>query len=498
MEMLQVSEFQLWADSFHEGNWACEALSEEIVGRGGSSTCKYEDGYIPVFEYTLDQLSFRVTVLGNYASWSPRPDKLNKLLAWGKPDLVLVDALSNEILFAVEETAATPTGNQALQRCERQFGAAIEGFPFWYLIAEYGIHSDGGTRRDSLWPTLMGLEMMHALAIPSIVLHYSDAENPEDYSLGSGMQSLVDVMCHILLNASNKDGPLSGLESVLKDQIDSMEKFVQDSWRNSLLIAPPLEGLNTAALSSSICNSQVNGNQEIAPFLNWPLSRDLSSKNVEAQQARSLVKHDDLAQLLEHSVGVGDCYGIIKGSGSKPQKEESLKTWIESQNLRQKAWVRGANLSAPKTNFEMHIGDFPLSKSGNRHVITAPRILYLFDETSIVDSLLKQAFPRLCDTEPFEQKQLEKPALLYISNSVKPGRIFGDPYTGQLSAYSISFGALARERTVIAYFPHQSIAQAAISLAEPNNKGLRIFAELTDLLVFGGGYAIKTKSLGIL
>jgi hypothetical protein len=80
---------------------------------------------------------------------------------------------------------------------------------------------------------------------------------------------------------------------------------------------------------------------------------------------------------------------------------------------------------------------------------------------------------------------------------VKPGRIFGDPYTGQISAYSVSFGALSKTRSIVAYFPHQSIAQAAQYLVNPNNKGLRILAELTDLLVFSGGYAIKTKSLEI-
>ncbi len=465
---------------------------------GGSSSCHYEAGYIPVFEYTLNNLSFRVTVLGNYASWNPRPEKLSKLLAWGKPDLVLIDGLSNEILFAVEETAATPTGNQALQRCERQYGAAAEGFPFWYLIAEYGTHTDGGTRRDSLWPTLMGLEIMHALAVPSIVLHYSDAENPEDYSLGSGMQSLVDVMIHIMLNAANEDGPLSGLEQVLQEQIDSMERFVQDSWRNSLLIEPPVAGLDTANLSASVCNSEIHGNQKRAPFLNWPLARDLSVRHLAVQQARSLVKHDEFAELLEASVESGDCYGIIKGSGSKPQKESSLEKWIDSQNTRQRDWLRGAHLSAPTTKFEMRMRDFPLSPSGNRHVITAPRILYLFDKTSLVESVLKQAFSRLFECALFESEQVGKPALVYISNSVKPGRIFGDPYTGQLSAYSVSFGALVQERSVIAYFPHQSVSQAAKALAEPNNKGLRIFAELTDLLVFGGGYAIKTKSLEVL
>jgi hypothetical protein len=131
-------------------------------------------------------------------------------------------------------------------------------------------------------------------------------------------------------------------------------------------------------------------------------------------------------------------------------------------------------------------------------VITAPRILYLYDSTNIAQDAIMKAFPRLKGCDLFDESDFDLPALVYISNSVKPGRIFGDPYTGQLSAYSVSFGALSGSRKVIAYFPHQSIAQAAKYLSEPNNKGLRIMAELTDLLIFGGGIAINTKTLELI
>ena len=108
--------------------------------------------------------------------------------------------------------------------------------------------------------------------------------------------------------------------------------------------------------------------------------------------------------------------------------------------------------------------------------------------------MLGKAFPRLRQKIQVNNAS----ALVYISNSVKPGRIFGDPYTGQISSYAVSFGALSHKRKVVCYFPHQSIAQAANNLHNPNNKGLRILRELTDLLVFGGGYAIKTKTLEVI
>lgn len=490
----------LWADSFHEGEWACRAIAIQIGVLGGTYSVEYKQGFIPWFTFNLNGISFEITVYGNYASWEPIPLALAELLAWGKPDLVLIKESTDQILLAVEETAATPTGNQALQRCERQFGAAREGIPFWYLIAEYGVHTDGGVRRDSIWPTLMGLELMASTKVPSIVLHYSDASNPEDYSSGTGVSSLFKVLTQVLINATKDLETFQGLEGEIKLQVEGMLSFVSDSWSNSLYLISDLSKLNVLQHVRDLCskkNKRIRGtNNDHQNFLKWPLTSDLSDLQKTEQQSRSLIKFDPLAVLLERDVANGRAYGIIKGSGSKPQKRSSLITWIDLQNNKHEAWTRSSGNTSK--NFSLKISDFPVSPSGLHHVITAPRILYLYDSASIVQKSLVQAFPRLTKFDLFEDHDLELPALVYISNSVKPGRIFGDPYTGQISAYSVSFGALSGSRKVIAYFPHQSIAQAAQYLAEPNNKGLRIMAELTDLLVFGGGLIIKTKNLELI
>ena len=83
--------------------------------------------------------------------------------------------------------------------------------------------------------------------------------------------------------------------------------------------------------------------------------------------------------------------------------------------------------------------------------------------------------------------------IVYISNSIKPGRIFGDPFTGQISAYSVSFGKFdIDKRLVVSYFPHQSFSQ----FLDTNNKiilnkGFTIMRELVDLVILGGGVMIK-------
>lgn len=463
---------------------------------GGSFTANYLSGFIPQFHFHIDNATIQITVYGNYNSWDPVPESLRKLLDWGKPDLVLIYSESDEIILAVEETAATPTGNQALQRCERQFGAAKEGFPFWYLISEFGKHKDGGTRKDSVWPTLTGLELMHSTQVPSIILHYSDEDNPEDYSLGTGTNTLFEMIALVIRNCANGRDAFDNAENLIEAQLQDMISYVEENWHASLYFVAQVshfdikkEAARLCAPSRTILQKDVTTGTS---FLKWPLVTGLTIEQQETQVPRALLKSDTFAELLEEGILARRAYGPIKGSGSKPQKRESLDLWIRQQNTRHREWQRSSGVN--ESDFGLDINDFPLSKSGLHHVITSQRILYLFDEARYVEEALWTSFDRLDGRRLFDDDQRRRPALVYISNSVKPGRIFGDPYTGQISSYSVSFGALSRSRTVVAYFPHQSVAQASEELGDPNNKGQRIMRELTDLLIFGGGIAIRTKS----
>jgi hypothetical protein len=79
-----------------------------------------------------------------------------------------------------------------------------------------------------------------------------------------------------------------------------------------------------------------------------------------------------------------------------------------------------------------------------------------------------------------------------VSNSLKPGRLFGDPYTGQIAAFATSFGRLDDPpRKVLAYFPHQAHGQAIISAGANCSKGITLMRELTDYLLFMGGVAVS-------
>jgi hypothetical protein len=60
-------------------------------------------------------------------------------------------------------------------------------------------------------------------------------------------------------------------------------------------------------------------------FINWPLTKSLSPSQQSDQSARKLKKFDPFALELEKSIDSGQAYGIIRGSGSKPQKEVKMK-----------------------------------------------------------------------------------------------------------------------------------------------------------------------------
>jgi hypothetical protein len=184
-------EIEIWADSFHEGEWILENFKDYFTLKEKL----YLHGFIPryIFELT-DGFEVSFTVYGSYKTWSPLHKKIKDLLEFGKPDIIIFDPQKNKIIIAIEETAAVPTGNQALQRCERIFGSALSGVPFAYLLGEFGVHKDGNVRRTSIWPTMLALKLSLMYRVPSLTFHYSDIKNPEDYSAGSGVKELFDYL----------------------------------------------------------------------------------------------------------------------------------------------------------------------------------------------------------------------------------------------------------------------------------------------------------------
>ena len=166
---MEHKHIEIWADSFHEGEWCCDNIVQRFISMGFYCRKAYKNGYLPIYTIEKENIRLTINVYGSYKSWTNIPKKVVEVIAWGKPDFIAYSPELDQILFAVEETAAIPTGNQATQRCERQFGSAHLRIPYWYFISEFGQHSDGGIRRDSPWPTIAALKFIVPLVLLFII-----------------------------------------------------------------------------------------------------------------------------------------------------------------------------------------------------------------------------------------------------------------------------------------------------------------------------------------
>jgi len=323
---------EFWTDSFHEGNWACEELSKFFKLKSVS----YAKGFMPVFNFSVvNDLELEITVLGSYKNWSPLPKPISELLEWGKPDLVAYDVENEKILFAMEETAAVPTGNQALQRCERIYGSLRLGIPFWYLLGEFGLHVDGGIRRDSIWPTVLGIKLSCIQRTPCMVLHYSDQEHPEDYSVGEGVKSLYSALTteiEIFLGRKKR----ADLNQVLSEQYAHMLRFVESQGKNVVNFIPNKDVLYHAdtpmRLAQLVTSEGVLSNDDL-DFFNWGKTSDLPEEIYNKIRPGGLIKEDIFVKALEELVKNKQAYTLSGNAGSRPQDIESIQTSYILQHI---------------------------------------------------------------------------------------------------------------------------------------------------------------------
>jgi len=488
---------ELWSDSFHEGDWAVDHITRILKTPNVNVTMEYVKGFIPRYQFRGPEINLCITVFGSYRSWTRLPKMISDMLDWGKPDLILYDPESKRILFSVEETAAVPTGNQSLQRCERMYGALRISVPFWYLITEFGMHVDGGVRRDSIWPTIMALKLTRGKKTPCVVLHYSDIDNPEDYSTGKGLESLFNYLGGIVANFAKGMPVFDGIEDPLSEQFADMLRFVKDQWGALVDFLPGSEKLDDADLPKLYARTAIN--QSLGTyrwpvnFLIWP-QFDALPRTVQAGQiGKQLIKEDPLCEIFEKHLSQKKAYTLSNRTGSRPQPGAEIAKWI----TKQRRLFNSGGVLEPHAEYTVKPSDFPKSKSGLYHVTTAKNIVYLYNRWGDVQDAIESAFPRL--KRKITGMDPAKPTLVYISNSLKPGRIFGDPFTGQIAAFATIFGKLDPEpRYVLAYFPHQAYTQAIAGEQDKSNKGLTLMRELTDMLLFGGGVAVALQSNTVL
>lgn len=490
---MKRKKIQVWADSFHEGEWCCDSLKNYAIKEGDTCTKNYIRGFIPQYIILNKEFELIIEVFGDYDAWINLPKKIKELIKWGKPDFIAYSPEDDEVIFAVEETSATMTGNQPMQRCERQYGSARSKIPFWYLVSEFGVHLDGGIRRDSIWPTIAALKLSMNYKVPSIVLHYSEQDNPEDYTKGNGISLLFEALYHLLI-INIKEQNLIEINDILKRQYQSMIDFVNSQWENMIDFIPSKNLLNSADTAQNITsfaiNKKLDENNELDGFLEWPTIDQIQSEIQEKWKKSSLLTYDCLSALFEDDIEKRKAYYLSNNSGSgKPISEEKVNSFLVEQK---KLFNLGEELNPP-ASFDIKLEDFSKTVNGNYNLTTSKNILYLYDSWFELKDTIIKAYPRL--EGKLEKISEDRPAIVYISNSLKPGRVFSDPFIGQLAAYATIFGRFdKKKRVIIVYYPHQAYP----IYNKAKNKGKTIVNELTDYIIFAGGVAIDVPDGGVL
>lgn len=238
---------------------------------------------------------------------------------------------------------------------------------------------------------------------------------------------------------------------------------------------------------------------EIVKQFLWSRACDLPRRTA----GHALYKHDPLLLLLEGLIEQQRAWGPTIGTTKRVEPEAKLSRWINAQNQKKVAICRLPQFSQD-FQVRLDLADFPENTQGTRIVTTSTNTSYLIDDTADFVQVIRQAFGNEAAIRAANIIDSAIPTFLYVTNSVESGgRAFsGDPFTGQLAAYSRIFAHdLAGQRVLnfVAYYPHQLYSQFFTSTGDIlNNKGVRVLRSQATLIVTCGGVMLEPSEWKLL
>lgn len=480
-----LREIEIWADSFKEGEFILEQINQVFSGGGIS----YEFGFLPSLTISINSQQIKFTAFGYYSAWSNIPTKISELLKFGKCDAIIYDPNNDKIIFAYEETSAVPTGNQSLQRLERVWFAAKSLIPFVYLISKFGLHIDGGIRTISIWPSYLALKLSAQYKIPSLTLLYGNEEHPEDYSIGNSSRHLRQLLKWFLENHLSGNSDTDTLRTLLSEIYKEMCEFIyyhSDSISENLVGKKQLIDKNFYKFLTELLLDK-SSNLNFDSDLKWPNS----SKNTKT----TTISFDKFILNIEKLIEQNKAWWPINGATTRTEPNTKMSKWIKDQKSHKS---KLESKSKSKLDVEMTLNDFP-DQNSKKKITTTCRILILINNTQDFLQCFEKAFgiKKCQNIEKLLDKRL--PVVLYVSNSIHSnGRAFkGDPFTGQITAYSRIFSISLtgkKERNMIAYYPNQLYSQFFDKdFGKLDNKGIKCLEENIDLIITRNGICIDPK-----
>jgi len=229
----------------------------------------------------------------------------------------------------------------------------------------------------------------------------------------------------------------------------------------------------------------------------WPLAKDLA----KPQRGQQLYKDDPFLRCVESLVDNRRAWLPIVGKTKRTEPEPKLAAWLVKQRDKMQSVEK---LNHWSKNVTINVKEFPLAPNSKRIIATAKSILYLIDSTNDLVECIGAAFGQNAKTESAGILDVSIPAVVFISNSVESGgRAFsGDPFTGQVSAFSRIFCSDImgeKERNFVPYYPHQLYTQFFNKNGKKvANKGANILQSLADLIITAKGVLIEPSEWRVL
>jgi hypothetical protein len=348
--------------------------------------------------------------------------------------------------------------------------------PFLYLLPDYGRHKDGKVRRTSVWPVFLAAKLSMQYNTISLVFTFGDQEHPEDYSVGDGPGLFFDFVLTVLKEYAGSPTVecRAAQEAIISQARRGMKQFAGEHAPTMLKVLP------------GYCESGSDA-------LEWPLAGEVLDDI--AFTSGDMIRHDAFLEGVYKTVKARRGYTLSPLAGSKPQKLERLNAY-KAQHV--KALCRYGSVPPDYQGYDVDPSSFPKSKNGNYHVTSSTDTVFLLDNPIDLLRAYSKAFGRSgAPLARLTELTDRKPVLLYTCASMKKGRALEDPYTGQLPCFAkvLAFGDSNNSiRTVIAYFPLQSVASfPSIGRSWNRSKGLRLYRRLIDVIICHGGVLVFPK-----
>lgn len=482
-------EIEVWADSFKEG----EFILEQIKKTFQNGKIVYEHGFLPTLEILIDSKKIKFIVYGYYSSWTDIPIKISNLLEFGKPDGIIYEPIMDKIILAYEETAAVPTGNQSQQRLERVWYSAKESIPFVYLLGKYGLHKDGKIRTTSIWPSYLALKLSSQYCVPSLTLLYGSKKQPENYNIGNSLKNIQAIIQYYLVKEITNKSKRNELEKILVDIFKNMSSFIAIQYKEIVEYLPAAQLLTKNELHVYLAKRSVtNFTPKYSQNFEW--------KNPSLIQKPTKTSFDLLIKQIDNLVSSGSAWWPIKGATVRTETLSKVKEWTAKQMKHKNTVESNSKLSR---NTSIDPNNFP-DQNSKKAITTTSRILTLIESTKDFLTALEKAYGANSKKLAASILNTKIPSVLYVSSSIHSnGRAFkGDPFTGQISAYSRIFPVGIngkKERNMIAYYPNQLYSQFFdTKLQKLSNKGVKSLESNVDLIISRGGIMIDPKKWELL